>query len=115
MGRLEAEYANLRDTLGKKDEKTLTVCFQLLDCLIGLYRLKRMDEILVSEDDMRNACREVGGQWHIKGTQSLAFCRWKQYQFREALALFHEIAGLTGPDAALFENMAHTYNTLGDF
>ncbi|CAJ1374202.1 unnamed protein product [Effrenium voratum] len=51
----------------------------------------------------------------MKGIQALAFVRWKQSRFREALPLFHEMEQHLGKSAALCENIAHTYNSLGDF
>eukprot|EP00439_Symbiodinium_sp_Y106_P084317 s104_g25.t1 len=49
------------------------------------------------------------------GIQALAFVRWKQSRFREALPLFHEMENHLGKSAALCENIAHTYNSLGEF
>ena len=37
-------------------------------------------------------CKERGSDWYVKWVQSLAFCRWKQHKYKEALTLFHEQA-----------------------
>jgi tetratricopeptide (TPR) repeat protein len=85
--------------------------FKLLDCLIGQYKLNRTDELLA---DVADACESLGGEWRIKHIQSSAFCRWKQYRFREALDLFLRQQELVGASAALCENIGHTYSSLGD-
>ena len=36
-------------------------------------------------------------------------------KWREALPLFHEMEDILGKNAALCENIAHTYNSLGDY
>merc|ERR1719379_150407 len=45
----------------------------------------------------------------------MAFTRWKQSKFREAVGLFHEMEILVGPSAALCENIGHTYSSMGDY
>eukprot|EP00971_Amphidinium_carterae_P233399 4632284-Amphidinium_carterae.1 len=36
-------------------------------------------------------CRKRADKYKLKGVQALAFVRWKQSKFREALPLFHEM------------------------
>eukprot|EP00967_Tisochrysis_lutea_P063072 scaffold81223_cov35-Tisochrysis_lutea.AAC.3 len=109
--RYERRLAMLRRKYGPHDERTLTQVFKLLDCLIGQYKLNRTDELLA---DFAELCEARGGEWRIKHIQSSAFCRWKQYRFREALDLFLRQQELVGPSAALCENIGHTYSSLGD-
>ena len=63
---------------------------------------------------MTSVCKERGGDWYVKWIQSLAFCRWKQYRFKEALGLFLQQQEIVGASAALCENIGHTYSSLGD-
>ena len=60
-------------------------------------------------------CRERHDEFKLKGIQALAFVLWKQNQFRDALPLFLEMEGMLGPNGALCENIAHTYNSLGNY
>ena len=80
--------------------------------LIAQYKLNDTEALL---DDILPACKARGGNVYIRAIQSRAFCLFKQYKFEKALEVFHEQAELVGPSAALFENMAHTYNSLGDY
>lgn len=105
-------FAEQRQELGLDNDTTLTTFFELFDMLIQLYRLNKAMEIL---PEVVPICRKRGETWHIKGVQALAFTKWKLGLFREALELFHEQEGLCGPNAALFENMGHTYNSIGDY
>mmetsp|Transcript_14143 Transcript_14143/g.23533 ORF Transcript_14143/g.23533 Transcript_14143/m.23533 type:complete len:512 (+) Transcript_14143:124-1659(+) len=109
--RLERRVAALRKKEGLASDRTLKQVFKLLDCLIGQYKLNRTERIL---QEVSMVCKERGGDWHVKHIQSLAFCRWKQYRFKEALTLFLEQQGIVGPSAALCENIGHTYSSLGD-
>lgn len=109
--RYERRLVMLRQRHGLSDERTLTLVFKLLDCLIGQYKLNRTDELLA---EVLDVCESLGGEWHIKHIQSSAFCRWKQYRFREALELFLRQQELVGASAALCENIGHTYSSLGD-
>jgi tetratricopeptide (TPR) repeat protein len=59
-------------------------------------------------------CAERGGDWKVKHIQSTAFVRWKQYKFKEALALFLQQQEIVGASAALCENIGHTYSSIGD-
>jgi len=44
-----------------------------------------------------------------------AFVCFKQRKFQESLDNFHKIKSRVGPSAALAENMAHAYNSLGQY
>ena len=109
--RLEKRVAALRKRRGLSDDATLKQVFKLLDCLIGQYKLNRTEKIL---SEVAAVCKERGGDWYVKHIQSLAFCRWKQYRFKEALSLFLEQQKIVGASAALCENIGHTYSSLGD-
>merc|ERR1719326_1176674 len=60
-------------------------------------------------------CRKRDDKYKLKAIQALAFVLWKQSKFREALPLFHEMEDILGKGAALCENIAHTYNSLGNY
>jgi tetratricopeptide (TPR) repeat protein len=51
----------------------------------------------------------------IRGREALAFCRWKQGRYEEALEIFNWQLKIVGPNVALYENMAHTYNKIGKY
>ena len=110
--RLEQRVAALKRKEGLSSDRTLKQAFKLMDCLIGQYKLNRTDEILAELEPVCN--KKSGGEWHVKYIQSKAFVRWKQYNFREALALFLEQQEIVGGSAALCENIGHTYSSLGD-
>merc|ERR1719329_1134371 len=77
-----------------------------------LYRLNKADEALV---EVVPACEKRHDDLTIKAVQALAFTRWKQGRYREALSRFHEMEGWIGKSAALSENIGHTYNTIGSY
>merc|ERR1711953_1349853 len=79
---------------------------------MGLYRLNKADAALA---EIVPACEWRRDDYAIKAVQALAFTRWKQGRYREALARFHEMEGWMGKNAALAENIGHTYNTLGAY
>eukprot|EP00906_Rhabdomonas_costata_P004523 RCo006670 len=108
---LEAEVAKLRAELGLEDPKTLEKVFELFSNWIALYRLNKTDALL---QEVVPVCKKLGGTWHIKAIQSLGFCRWKQYRFTDALECFLEMEKLVGPSTSLFENIGHTYSSLGN-
>jgi tetratricopeptide (TPR) repeat protein len=109
--RIETRLAQLKRVLGMGHDRTLKAAFKLMDCLIGQYKLNKTDEIL---RDFEKTCAERGGDWKVKWIQSTAFCRWKQYDFKEALRLFLQQQEIVGASAALCENIGHTYSSLGD-
>eukprot|EP00960_Hanusia_phi_P056347 763236-Hanusia_phi.AAC.6 len=106
------KYREAIEKLGLDHDKTLMKALRLVSCYIGRYKLNDTNEVL---DDIMPLCRSRGGKFYIKAIQSRAFCYFKQYRFKEALELFHEQATLVGPSSALYENMAHTYNSIGDY
>ena len=110
--KLEARYQKLVAERGIDDEETLNTFFALFDNCIQLYRLNKLSDYL---EQVVPVCRKRGDKFYMKGIQALAFVRWKQSRFREALPLFHEMEGHLGKSAALCENIAHTYNSLGEF
>jgi len=110
--KLEARYAKLKSERGLNDEETLNTFFALFDNCIQLYRLNKLSDYL---EEVVPVCRKRGDKFYMKGIQALAFVRWKQSRFREALPLFHEMEKHLGKSAALCENIAHTYNSLGEF
>lgn len=110
--KLEARYKKLVAEKGIDNEDTLNTFFALFDNCIQLYRLNKLSDYL---EDVVPVCRKRGDKFKMKGIQALSFVRWKQSRFREALPLFHEMEEHLGKSAALCENIAHTYNSLGDF
>lgn len=97
---------------GPGHDKVISCALKLVHSLIPLYRLNDTEALL---DEIMPFCKQKGGTVYIKAIQSRAFCLFKQYKFKEALVLFHEQAQLVGPSAALYENMAHTFNSVGDY
>ena len=109
--RLEERVEQLKRKEGLSSERTLKHAFKLMDCLIGQYKLNRTEEIL---DEFESVCVQKGSNWKVKHIQSSAFVKWKQYKFKEALALFLMQQEIVGASAALCENIGHTYSSLGD-
>jgi len=110
--KLEARYKKLIAEKGLEHEDTLRTFFALFDNCIQLYRLNKLSDYL---EEVVPACRKRTDNYKLKALQALAFVRWKQSRFRESLVLFHEMEECLGKGAALCENIAHTYNSLGDF
>jgi len=110
--KLEARYKKLCAEKGLEDENTLQTFFALFDNCIQLYRLNKLSDYL---EEIVPVCRKRTDKYKLKAIQALAFVRWKQSKFREALPLFHEMEEILGKGAALCENIAHTYNSLGDY
>ena len=113
--RLELRVAKLRRKRGEAHDSTLKHTFKLLDCLIGQYKLNRVDAVLAEIADVCHAAKGRGASdWHVKYIQALAFCRWKQHRFKEALELFYQQQEIVGASSALCENIGHTLSSLGD-
>jgi len=110
--KLEARYAKLKSEKGLNHEDTLQTFFALFDNCIQLYRLNKLSDYL---EDVVPVCRKRDDKYKLKAIQALAFVRWKQSKFREALPLLLEMEEILGKGAALCENIAHTYNSLGDY
>jgi len=110
--KLDLRYAKLKAEKGLDDEDTLATFFALFDNCIQLYRLNKLSDYL---EEVVPSVRKRSDKYKLKGVQALAFVRWKQSRFREALPLFHEMEEILGKGAALCENIAHTYNSLGDY
>ncbi|CAE8706415.1 unnamed protein product [Polarella glacialis] len=108
---LEVKFAEMKSKYGVDDRRTLHVFFELFDLWIMLYRLNKADKALA---EILPACEWRRDDLSIKAVQALAFTRWKQGRFREALARFHEMEGWLGKNPALAENIGHTYNALGE-
>lgn len=109
---LEVKYAQTKRKYGLGDRRTLQVFFELFDLWIMLYRLNKADAALA---EVLPACEWRRDDWSIKAVQALAFTRWKQGRHGEALERFHEMEGWTGKNAALSENIGHTYNAMGAY
>jgi len=109
---LEVQYARMKEKYGLGYRRTLQVFFQLFDLWIMLYRLNKADKALA---EVLPACEWRRDDWSIKAVQALAFTRWKQGRHREALERFHEMEGWMGKNAALSENIGHTYNAIGSY
>jgi len=110
--KFRAKMLKARTRLGPEHDVTIKRTLKLVGCLIAQYKLNETDELL---DGIYPACKEKGGTLYIKCIQSRAFNMFKQYRFKEALEVFKEQATHCGPSAALYENMAHTYNSIGDY
>jgi tetratricopeptide (TPR) repeat protein len=110
--RLEAAFNALKEERGLDDEQTLAAFFEFFNIGIQLYHLNKLSRYLT---DIVPVCRSRGDSFKLKAIQASAFVLWKQQHLDEAVALFHEMESLMGKNAALCENIAHTYNSLGDY
>mmetsp|Transcript_187 Transcript_187/g.762 ORF Transcript_187/g.762 Transcript_187/m.762 type:complete len:935 (-) Transcript_187:62-2866(-) len=110
--KLEARYKKLLEEKGLQDESTLQTFFALFDNCIQLYRLNKLHTYL---RDVLPECRKRTDKYKLKAVQAMAFVLWKQSKFKEALPLFHEMEDILGKGAALCENIAHTYNSMGNY
>lgn len=113
---LEALLLELIDSYGPAHAISIQVFFHLFDVLIGLYRLNKCDSYLNIFREGCCATTQTSSN-RIKWFQSLAFTRWKQGKFQDAIYAFKEIEDLMqgDPSAALYENMAHTYSSMGQY
>jgi tetratricopeptide (TPR) repeat protein len=101
---VENVYRDCVQEFGQTHAITTEVFFKLYDIWIGLYRLDKCETELVHF-----------GQDSVRSIQAWAFLRWKQGILSEAIQLFERMERMmTVPSAALAENMAHTYSSLGD-
>jgi len=110
---LQALYATFKQKLGLEHELTLN---SLIDCayeLIKAYKLTACDELLTEGFDV---CKQRGSNdsYYIKMIQAMAFLRFKQFRFNDAVILFEEMKTILGPNPSLLENMGHAYNSTGD-
>lgn len=123
---LESLYADVKSEFGIYHVITVEIFLRLFDVLIGMYRLDKCDALLVEilpaidrlcEDAKSETVRATKARaLKLKGIQCLAFTRWKQGRLAEALTAFNQMEEqLETPSPALFENMAHTYSSMGDF
>ena len=113
---LEDLFIQLVKSYGPMHALTIQVFFHLFDVLIGLYRLKKCDIYL---NVIQDGCisPESSTTNRIKWFQSLAFTRWKQGKLVDAMSAFRKIEDIlhNEPSAALFENMAHTFSSMGQY
>ena len=109
---LEGAFNTLREEKGLDDEATLNAFFEFFNIGIQLYHLNKLSGYL---KDVVPVCRARGDSFKLKAIQALAFVLWKQQSLQEAVTLFHEMEELMGKNAALCENIAHTYNSLGNY
>jgi tetratricopeptide (TPR) repeat protein len=73
--------------------------------------LARADLLDATEAQAR---RRTGGDLFVRVMQMKAFMRYKQFRFKESLALFYTFRDMVGPSPELLENMGHTHNTVGE-
>merc|ERR1712137_135398 len=106
-------YLTFKKQLGLEHELTLN---SLIDCAyeyIKAYQLTLCDQLLMEGYDTCKA-RGTDDSFYIKMIQALAFLRFKQSRFQDAVDLFEEMRVLLGPNPSLLENTGHAYNSIGD-
>jgi tetratricopeptide (TPR) repeat protein len=101
-----------KEKYGPDHERYIFWALKLVDYLIPQYKLNDTEVVL---DEIMPACKKLGGNSYIKAIQSKAFNLFKQYKFKESLACFLEQEKLVGPSALLYENLAHVYNSIGNY
>lgn len=105
---VERVYRECVESLGQTDAITMEIFFKLFDIWIGLYRLEKC------EIELGKFGKDSLGK-NVRLIQSWAFFRWKQGNLTEAARLFKKMEPLMpSPSAALYENLAHTYSSLGE-
>jgi len=109
---LQLKFDSLRAEKTLRDEHTLEFAFKLMDVWLGNYRLNSVEKLI---DEILPITEEKDDEWHTKAIQMKAFVCFKQRKFQESLDNFHKIKTRVGPSAALAENMAHAYNSLGQY
>lgn len=106
-------YLAFKNKLGLEHDLTLNA---LIDCAyeyIKAYQLTLCDNLL---KEGYEACKARGknDSYYIKMIQAMAFLRFKQSKFQEAVILFEEMKEILGPNPSLLENTGHAYNSIGD-
>lgn len=98
---------------GYENTMVLDVLFQAFGELIKEYRLTECDALL---SDARASVEARGREddYYVQMVQALAFLRFKQFRFAEAVEHFEEMRQVVGANAFLLENTGHAYNSLGD-
>mmetsp|Transcript_17302 Transcript_17302/g.67299 ORF Transcript_17302/g.67299 Transcript_17302/m.67299 type:complete len:421 (+) Transcript_17302:32-1294(+) len=98
---------------GYKHPMVLDVLFEAFGMLIKDYRLSACDELL---EDAREEVLARGKEdkYSVQMQQALAFLRFKQFRFAEAVQHFEAMREVVPANAFLLENTGHAYNSLGD-
>jgi len=109
---LQLKFESLRAEKTLRDEHTLEFAFKLMNVWLGNYRLNSVEKLI---DEILPITEEKDDEWHTKAIQMKAFVCFKQRKFQESLDNFHKMKTRVGPSAALAENMAHAYNSLGQY
>jgi tetratricopeptide (TPR) repeat protein len=108
----EQLYNLCKESLGLDHDEVINLGLKLASCYIGNYKLNHCDQLLT---EIMPGVEKRGGLVEIRGREALAFCRWKQGRYEEALEIFNWQLKIVGPNVALYENMAHTYNKIGKY
>jgi len=111
---VESVYAECIREFGRMHVVTMEIFFKLFDIWIGLYRLEKCD-LVISEIRDSAGASSLDDATNLKLIQATAFTRWKQGKFGEAVALFKQMESLSGGSIALWENIAHTYSSMGRY
>jgi tetratricopeptide (TPR) repeat protein len=110
--KLEKLFEACKTTYGLDNDAVIDIGLQLASAYIGNYKLNHCDGLLT---EMMPYIEKRGGITQIRGREALAFCRWKQGKYQEALEIFNWQLEVVGPNVALYENMGHTYNKIGKY
>jgi len=109
---LQLKFESLRAEKTLRDEHTLEFAFKLMNVWLGNYRLTSVEKLV---DEILPITEEKDDEWHTKAIQMKAFVCFKLRKFQDSLDNFHKMKTRVGPSAALAENMAHAYNSLGQY
>lgn len=124
---LEELFEDCKTQLGVEHSISIDVFFILFDSYISMYRLDKIDVQLVHVVPAVDRFGAAAGsdpvllarhfQYKLKLIQCIAFTRWKQHRFSEAMDGFLQMETMTAdsPSPHLFENMAHTYSSMSNY
>ena len=112
---LESIFFAIEQRDGIANDVAIQIFLKVFDVWIGMYRLEMCDTWTAKVTEAIASIPELKEKYAFRLTQCLAFTRWKQGRLRDALDLFHQMEAVEVESTALWENIAHTYSSLGEF
>jgi tetratricopeptide (TPR) repeat protein len=111
---LKSLYLDLKTNSSYNDKYAMKLIIAYADILVKTYQLTECDELINETMDWVNANLNNTDKAYLQYIQSVAVLRFKQKRFVECAEQYEIVRSVLGDSYAIYENLAHVYNSCND-
>lgn len=110
---LKKLYTDLKTNYTYAHPYAMKLIVTYADLLVKTYQLSECDTLVSETSEWVDKNLSKSDWWYLQYIQSVAVLRYKQGRYMDCAKQYEIVLEIVGPNYAIYENLAHTYNNAG--